>query len=199
MILSSQLVRCFHNHFYALKNWGQCPTSLVTKEKGGKKKEKQTHKKPKQNRQGISTASSQIHSHTCQTTFSSPWLLHWGTAAVLPVASLHFTLHIFQCLAVCPEKRMSQFFPKAITQAERYLLVCHWALFLFTLAMPGFQAAVTSHGFAGERGKACTEFELASWHRSVLHKPCYKEVVKMCPKDRKVTKIIYSDLISWSR
>ena len=81
---------------------------------------------------------------------------------MLPVASLHFTLHIFQCLAVGPEKRMPQFFPKAIIKAERYLLVCHWALFVFILPVPGLLAAVTSYRLAEGREKACAEAELAS-------------------------------------
>lgn len=90
---------------------------------------------------------------------------------------------------------MPQFFPKAIIKTERYFLVCHQALFVFTSPVPGLLAAVTSHRLAEEREKACAEFELASRHRCVLFKPSYKELVKMCPKDRKITKIIYSDLI----
>lgn len=118
---------------------------------------------------------------------------------MLPVASLHFIPHIFQCLAASPERRMPQFFPKAIIKAERYLLVCHRALFVFTSTMPGLLAAITSHRLAEEMEKAVAEVELASWHRSVLYKPCYKEPIKIYPKDIKTTKIIYSGLIPRSR
>lgn len=111
-----------------LKNWGQlsiCPVKKTPPEQAEKV------------RQSLDRLSSMLGHFQLPFTF-------W-TEGLLPVASLHFTPHFFQDLAVCLEKRMPPFFPKAVVKAETYLLVCHRALFIFASLVPGLLAAVTSH------------------------------------------------------
>lgn len=123
-----------------------------------------------------------------------PWLFHWGTADVLPVASLHFSLCLFQCLAVDARKRTPQFFPEAVIKTERYLLVHHWTLLVFILLMPALLAAFSSHRLTERGERPVQKLNLYRISGAYYMKLGTNNLLKCTQQVEKISQIIYSDL-----